>query len=53
MLKKLLLLVAVAFVGSFAYAQNTPETATVIDNLDTYEGTVHSYLTRLTETFTH
>ena len=39
MLKKLLLLVAVAFVGSFAYAQNTPETATVIDNLDTYEGT--------------
>ncbi|MBQ6186359.1 MAG: hypothetical protein IJK49_00230 [Prevotella sp.] len=39
MLKKLLLLVAVAFVGSFAYAQNTPETATVIDNLDTYVGT--------------
>ena len=38
MLKKLLLLVAVAFVGSFAYAQNTPETATVIDNLETYEG---------------
>ena len=28
-----------AFVGSFAYAQDTPETATVIDNLDTYVGT--------------
>jgi len=39
MLKKLLLFVAAAFVGSFAFAQDSPETATVIDDIATYEGT--------------
>ena len=39
MLKKLLLFVAAAFVGTFAFAQNTVETATVIEDITTYEGT--------------